>query len=78
MDSWHGATRNKDTIMTTPRTCATCAHRDGQSFRQDICMASGHPTYEERAFHRVCDKDFSAWVEKEAVIVRIVKCLFWR
>lgn len=60
----------------TPKTCRTCAHRSGFSMDLGRCMLSGYYLETERKFHTVCDADFSGWVQREPLSVRIKRVFY--
>ncbi len=57
-----------------PKTCATCAHRNG-SMKFGICMKSGFFLTSERKYPINCDKDFSGWVLREGFATRLWKAI---
>jgi hypothetical protein len=54
-----------------PRTCSTCAHRDGATITWGKCAASGFFIETERKFPTVCSKDFRAWSPRQGLLTRI-------
>lgn len=57
-----------------PRTCATCAHKDG--WLMPTCMLSGYCTTTERKFPTVCGKDFAGWQQREPLLRRVQAWLY--
>ncbi len=60
-------------MADTPKTCRTCAHRNG-GMRWGKCMLSGSFISTERAYPSVCGRDFAGWVSREPLAQRV---RFW-
>jgi hypothetical protein len=58
-----------------PRTCATCAHRNG-SMQWGKCMLSGSYIEVERKYPARCGKGFSGWVQRETLMARVRRWLY--
>ena len=54
-----------------PRTCATCAHRQGWTFEFGTCGLSGYYLSTERQFPTVCGEDFKGWRQREPLLRRV-------
>lgn len=57
--------------QSRPKTCATCAHCAGWPISLSKCMKSGFYAEVERKYPKVCDEDFSGWVERESIFRRV-------
>ena len=58
-----------------PRTCRTCAHRNG-TLHFGRCMRTGYYLETERRFPQLCGKDFEGWVQREPLTRRIAAWLY--
>ena len=57
-----------------PRTCSTCAHKDG--WMMPTCMLSGFGTLTERRYPTVCGKDFDGWQQREPLLRQVQAWLY--
>lgn len=60
-----------DIRVVIPRTCSTCAHE-----KDSRCMLSGYHTTTERAYPRVCGRNFEGWEKRLGVIDRLKYWLY--
>ncbi len=61
--------------MVRPRTCATCAHRNG-GMTWARCSLSGYFAETERKYPAVCGRDFKGWVQRESLLRRLQAWLY--
>lgn len=61
--------------MVRPRTCATCAHRNGW-MTWARCSLSGYFAETERKYPTVCGMDFKGWVQRESLLRRLQAWLY--
>lgn len=61
--------------LVRPRTCATCAHRNGP-MKFGTCMLSGFFIETERRYPSVCGAGFENWTKREPLLRRLRAWLY--
>lgn len=58
--------------MSTPKTCATCAHKTGLTTEFGKCAKTGYYVEVQRRYADVhCNSEFSGWSPRPGLLVRI-------